>query len=63
MHRNEYLYGLYKPMSVPQEIIDDRVEALHKELEVQINVSFMQRDGNRCNAIIKAIKFWEDINK
>jgi len=50
-------------MSVPQEIIDDRVEALHKELEVQINVSFMQRDGNRCNAIIKAIKFWEDINK
>lgn len=64
MLNNEYLYGEdVEVPDVPQEIIMRRVELLKEHLEVLLDHSVYMRDGQRCNAVIKAIKFWEDINK
>ena len=40
-----------------------RIEALQDHLAELLEVDIYNRDGVRCNAIIKAIAFWENINK
>jgi len=63
-HTNEYLYGEEVEVpDIPAEIIMRRIEALKENLAELLEHSFYTRDGNRCNAVIKAIKFWETINE
>ena len=61
---NEYLYGegVEVPL-IPQEIVEARVIALQKHLSKLLDHSYYTRNGKRCNDIIHAISFWENINK
>jgi hypothetical protein len=59
---NKYLYGDNTPPKIPEAIIRERVRLLNLELENQLKEHPMKRDSERCNAIIKAIKFWTHIN-
>jgi len=62
MQTDDYLYGdEVTPPKVPTIIIQERVYLLNKHLKKLLDVPFYTRDGKRCNAIIKAIKFWEDM--
>ena len=61
-HR-EYLYGKeFVALDVPQEVVNSKLEVLSEQLAIHLEHSFYIRDGKRVNAIIKAIKFWENIN-
>ncbi len=62
MTQGEYLYGKdseVKPISKKE--VNIRIKALKKHLDELFEVPFMSRDGARCNAVIRAIKFWEHI--
>lgn len=64
MLANEHLYGVdVDAPEVPQEIIDERLGLLKTHLAKLLDYSFHTRDGNRCNDVLKAIGFWENINK
>ena len=59
----EYLYGTdVEVPEIPQEIIVRRIELLKEHLGELLEHSFYTRDNKRVNAVLKAIKFWEDIN-
>lgn len=60
---NEYLYGkdVVVP-EIPQEIIMRRLELLRDNLAELLDHTYYHRDDVRCNAVLKAIKFWENIN-
>ena len=62
MKTNNYLYGIEDIPEVPEYVIMRRVEILRDNLQVILDESFQTRDGNRANAIIKAISFWSNIN-
>lgn len=62
--KNSFLYGdSHTPTKVPQEIIEERVDMLKANLKNLQKVHYLGRDGERCNTILKAIKFWETINE
>jgi hypothetical protein len=60
---NSYLYGegVVVPL-IPKETVDERIAILRAHLDELLEVDWRVRDGVRCNAIIKAIKFWENLN-
>lgn len=59
MTKTQYLYSYWKPLRIPQAVIDDRVRILNAELREELGlVAYSQRIGD----LIKAIKFWETIN-
>ena len=63
MKDNSYLYGdNVEVPTIPQDIIDKRVELLKAHLEKLLNHSYYTRDTTRVNKVIKAIDFWEKIN-
>jgi len=63
MKDNSYLYGDgVKVPDIPKETIEERIKLLNDNLAKQLAVEWHERDGVRCNAITKAIKFWESIN-
>jgi len=62
MVSNEYLYMDNEVPEIPADIIIRRVEALNDTLEELMDVPYLQRDGARVRAVVKAIHFWEDIN-
>ena len=60
---NAYLYGEdVEVPTIPQDIVMRRIELLKDNLAELLNHSFYTRDGDRCNAVLKAIKHWESIN-
>ena len=64
MKTNARLYGegvVVEP--IPQDVIDKRVELLNIQLTKELDVHYTKRDSGRANDIIKAIKFWQEINK
>lgn len=62
--QQEYLYGKdVKVPKVPQSLINKRVELLNKNLGELLDVSWRVRDASRVNRIVKAISFWQNINK
>ena len=62
MKTNTYLYGDdVEVPEVPADIIVRRVELLRDNLDELLKVHYADRDGKRCNDIIKAIKFWGSI--
>jgi len=64
MKNNSYLYGegVDVPM-ISHEVIEARLDLLKANLEKLLDHSYHTRDGVRCSAVIKAIDFWESINK
>ncbi len=63
MKTNRELYGSQKPMDIPQEVIDDRVELLTYELEKEQTMHLMVRKHAKVNRLLKAIEFWRTINE
>ena len=62
MHNNNYLYGEDEVPEIPAEIIVRRVEILEENMRELLKEHYTVRDFERCNAIRKAIDFWENIN-
>ena len=64
MKDNSYLYGEDAEVpEIPADIIVRRVEVLKDHLADLLDHSYHTRDNNRVSAVIKAIDFWESINK
>jgi len=64
MLANEYLYGEEVEVpEIPQEVVVRRLELLKEHLAELLDHTYYDRDAARCNAVLKAIKFWENINK
>lgn len=62
--QQEYLYGKdVKLEPIPKHIIDCRVKALNKHLTSLLDHSFYTRDRARIAAVLKAIKYWENLNE
>ena len=62
--QEEYLYG--KDVDVPEipaEVIMRRLELLDEHLEELFTLPMIERDGARCNAVIRAKNFWLKINE
>ncbi len=63
MKDNQYLYG--SEAEVPEidpMIVMRRIELLRDHLEKLLEHSYHTRDNNRVRAVLKGIKFWEEIN-
>jgi hypothetical protein len=60
---NEYLYATSDVPQIPQEVIDERIRLLNENLERLLEVHWLRRDSARVNAVLKAINFWETINR
>jgi len=67
MQSNEYLYGKDVEIEeIPAEVILSRVTPLKEHLSALTNIPLANRtyeDMVRANAVSKAVKFWNDINK
>ena len=60
----EYLYGENVEVpDIPAEVILRRIELLDNHLEKLLEVHSLERDGARCNAVIRAKNFWLKINE
>ena len=57
-----YLYGVYEPQQIPQEIIDERILFMRHLLDSLQDTSYMERDQVRIKKIIDGISFWQNIN-
>ena len=62
MKDNIYLYDTDDVPEIPNEIIVRRLELLKDNLAELLDHSYHTRDTARVNALLKAIKFWENIN-
>jgi len=64
MTKSAYLYGEdVEVPEIPNEIIVRRLELLNDHLTELLEVPWMTRDAEKCNAVLKGIKFWETINE
>ena len=64
MKTNEYLYGDgVEVPEIPAEIKMRRIELLNEKLDELLEIPHHKRNGIRVNAIIRAIEFWENIDK
>jgi hypothetical protein len=62
--KKAYLYGEdIEVPEIPADVVMRRIELLKEHLAELLEHSYHTRDGVRCNAIIKAIKFWENLDK
>ena len=60
---NEYLYGKdVEVPEIPEDIIKRRIELLEEHLARLLEHSYHTRDGDHVNAVLKAIKFWNNLN-
>ena len=60
---NEYLYGKgIEVPEIPKDVIDKRIELLNNHLEKQLDVSYQERDLKLVGQILKALRFWRNIN-
>ena len=62
MKDNIYLYNTEEVPEIPNEIVVRRLELLRDNLEELLEHSYFIRDTARVNAVLKGIKFWENIN-
>ncbi len=63
-HSNEYLYG--EDIEVPAldaEVIMRRIELLKENREELYELHYTKRDEMRIRAIVKAINYWERMQK
>ena len=64
MKDNSWLYGEgIDPPDIPQEIVEARLKLLGLHLEELLDHSYHTRDNVRVSGVLKAIGFWESINK
>ncbi len=61
-HTNMELYGTDDVPSIPRSILKERIELLDIKLSELLSVGIYQRDNKMINAVLKAKKFWQDIN-
>ena len=59
---NMYLYGVDEVPEIPQTVVVQRLVLLQGELKKLLDVHWLKRDATRCNAVLKAISFWQQIN-
>ena len=60
-HSNLYLYGVQEVPYIQKEVIIKRLELLQSNLKQINDVDYKHRDFVRRDAIIKAIKFWQQM--
>ena len=63
-HSNEYLYG--EDVEVPAldaEVVMRRIELLKENREELYELHYTKRDEMRIRAIVKAINYWERMQK
>ncbi len=63
-HSNEYLYG--EDIEVPAldaEVVMRRIELLKENREELYELHYTKRDEMRIRAIVKAINYWERMQK
>ena len=64
MKANSYLYGdSVEVPPIPKEVVEARLKALSEHLTKLLDVHWSLRDSVRCNDIMKAQSFWQNINK
>ncbi len=63
MKTNKELYGEQLPMDIPQEVIDDRVFKLARELDKEQKLHYIKRRQARVTKLVRAIEFWRNINE
>ncbi len=64
MKDNSWLYGEnVSPPDIPQDVVDKRLELLKTNLAKLLDHSYHVRDNARVSSVLKAIDFWESINK
>ena len=61
MHSNIYLYNSNEVPEIPAEVIMRRLELLKDNLEELLDHTYFARDYERVNAVLKAIKFYEEL--
>ncbi len=61
---NKYLYGSdVEVPSLDAEVIMRRIELLSDHLSELLEHSYHTRDGERVDAVLKAINFWQKMIK
>jgi len=61
--QQQYLYGINEEVpEIPEDIVRGRVSILNYNLGKLLEVDLEKRDSIRINKIIKAIRFWGNIN-
>lgn len=60
LNKQEYLYGQYIIVpKVPEEVANERIRLLDKNLHQLLDINYRKRDNVRVNAVMKAIDFWK----
>lgn len=63
MKTNSYLYGVDDVPEIPKEVIDARIVILTKHKNKLQTVHREHRAYSQLNDVIKAITFWENLNR
>jgi len=63
VQKNKYLYGDVDVPEIDSLVVARRIELLDDHLTEVMNVPPLERNQNQAHAIIKAISFWQNINK
>lgn len=63
LSQQNYLYGDFGDdlPEIPAEVSVRRLEALKEHLHVLLEHTYHTRDSDRVSAVLKAIKYWENI--
>ena len=61
MKDNIYLYNTEDVPEIPREFVVRRVELLNEHLTELLEVHYRERDIQRYQAVVKAIRFWEEL--
>lgn len=62
MLSNSYLYGVEEVPEIPKEVVTTRIKLLKANLQTVVDIHYSKRDYKRQEDILKAIKFWENLN-
>ncbi len=62
MKTNNWLYGTEDVPSIPQDIIDKRLDLLNDRLRKLNELNYKVRNNELRHEVIRAIQFWQEIN-
>jgi len=61
MHLNNYLYNTTNVPTIPEEVINTRIELLNANLTKLLAEPWQTRNAKRVSAVLKAISFWRNL--